>query len=457
MKFIKDYPIGDIAPAPYNPRSITPEAFERLKSSIKEFGVVKPLIINTNGNIVAGHQRSRALKALGITHAPVYKSTVPITYDQEIRFNLVHNQLEADKAPIQIDNKDTPLHSFFEISHDKIRFTGLAQMTYVSEYCKLLLKYGECGNVVIDENGAVIHNGEYAYSCVLMRKPCLVWQIRNDERESFIRYLKNDYGSYDFSRIKTHNYAQTYAQMHRSEETFESRLYKRIIFPKVNRSQKILDFGSGEGFGVHKLQKQGFTAYEYEPFRRKRSESVFNVPEIKQMIANVTATVKESGLFDVVILDSVLNSVKDSEWQDYVLTTVNSLLKESGILYLATRSRVALKTGPSRKYACDRAETARAGFYCVDKDGYSLTFRNSVWFKQKFYDADELHAFLSRYFDDVNVEIFNNMLHAECRAKKRLSQEKYRQALISEFNIEYPNNQRLNVHEELVDAILRLN
>lgn len=39
---------------------------------IRRFGIIKPIICKQDGLIVAGHQRTKALRANGVTHAPVY-------------------------------------------------------------------------------------------------------------------------------------------------------------------------------------------------------------------------------------------------------------------------------------------------------------------------------------------------------------------------------------------------
>ena len=70
MSFIPHYPIKDLKPADYNPRQITPEAFENLKDSIKKFGVVKPIILNGTGVLTAGHQRIRAMREVGMETTP---------------------------------------------------------------------------------------------------------------------------------------------------------------------------------------------------------------------------------------------------------------------------------------------------------------------------------------------------------------------------------------------------
>ena len=59
----KPQSIDDLKSAPYNPRSISPEAIEGLKASLHEFGDISGLVWNARtGHLVTGHQRLRALK-----------------------------------------------------------------------------------------------------------------------------------------------------------------------------------------------------------------------------------------------------------------------------------------------------------------------------------------------------------------------------------------------------------
>lgn len=74
MEFIKDFPVKNLTVADYNPRVINENSFKKLKESIQKFGIIKPLIVNGDNNILtAGHQRTKALKDLGIKFAPVVK------------------------------------------------------------------------------------------------------------------------------------------------------------------------------------------------------------------------------------------------------------------------------------------------------------------------------------------------------------------------------------------------
>lgn len=86
-------PIDDLKGADYNPRQITPKALAKLKTSLREFGMPQPVIVNSNtGLIVGGHQRWKAAKELGWTEVPV--TYMDLTDDEERVMNIALNNGE---------------------------------------------------------------------------------------------------------------------------------------------------------------------------------------------------------------------------------------------------------------------------------------------------------------------------------------------------------------------------
>ena len=70
MKLKIEYlPIHEITPYENNPR-INDNAVEYVMNSIKEFGFKVPIVVDSDGVIVAGHTRLKAAKKLGITEVP---------------------------------------------------------------------------------------------------------------------------------------------------------------------------------------------------------------------------------------------------------------------------------------------------------------------------------------------------------------------------------------------------
>ena len=94
---IRTLPVRDLTPAAYNPRRpLTPKsaAYQRLKASLVEFGLVEPLVWNElTGRVVGGHARLAILKELGVAEVPV--SVVHLTEAREKALNVVLNNLEA--------------------------------------------------------------------------------------------------------------------------------------------------------------------------------------------------------------------------------------------------------------------------------------------------------------------------------------------------------------------------
>jgi ParB-like chromosome segregation protein Spo0J len=94
---VRIVPIEQLIPAPYNPRRVlkpTDKAYRKLEASIREFGLVEPLIWNERtGHIVGGHARLAILKAIGLTEAPV--SVVHLSNAREKALNVVLNNQKA--------------------------------------------------------------------------------------------------------------------------------------------------------------------------------------------------------------------------------------------------------------------------------------------------------------------------------------------------------------------------
>src|SRR5437773_3299088 len=94
---IRIMPVADLVPAPYNPRrALKPgdPRYKKLAASLREFGLVEPLVWNeTTGHVVGGHARLAILRSLGVTDVPV--SVVRLTPEREKALNVVLNNLEA--------------------------------------------------------------------------------------------------------------------------------------------------------------------------------------------------------------------------------------------------------------------------------------------------------------------------------------------------------------------------
>ena len=63
-------PIAKLVPYVNNARTHSPEQITKLRSSLREFGFINPVIIDRAFNVIAGHGRILAAKEEGITEVP---------------------------------------------------------------------------------------------------------------------------------------------------------------------------------------------------------------------------------------------------------------------------------------------------------------------------------------------------------------------------------------------------
>jgi ParB-like chromosome segregation protein Spo0J len=74
---IQDIPLSSLKPAPYNPRQMDPHDLAKLIASIREFGVVDPLIVNKDMTVIGGNQRVKAIRAADLSSAPCVVVDLP--------------------------------------------------------------------------------------------------------------------------------------------------------------------------------------------------------------------------------------------------------------------------------------------------------------------------------------------------------------------------------------------
>ncbi|MCL1950455.1 MAG: ParB N-terminal domain-containing protein [Turicibacter sp.] len=455
--FIKSYPVSRLKSADYNPRRITPERFEDLKHSLSTFGVCKPVIVNQDGTLVAGHQRTKAMTAVGIEETPVFLLDKKISLHDEIRYNLMHNSIETETGICKIKATAKNCVGFMQVEHFEIEVIKKPKASYVKEICQLINKNGDFGSCIIDSDGNILHNSDYAFCVHLLKRALWVYVMPDGLVEEFKRYINYDYGAYYYDEICNKSYVQTHCQMSRDGKSIHSRLYENYVLPNLSPDKTIMDFGAGKMFYIQNLQKKGLKALGYEPYFKHIGKETFDIGAIVGHITALEKQVKrmpgKSG-FDAVVLDSVINSVINNEFEDFVLTTCNALLDADGTFYTGTRNLEAIEA----QCNLEKKREHRRFIEFFDADNYSITFRKGVVTKQKFHNKASLRTLLEKYFDEVTIGKENGtQLFAVCRQPKKLEEARYRQALETEFNMEYPNGFKHNKHEKLVRAILEMN
>lgn len=90
----------------YNPKKATPKEDEDIRTSLKRFGFVDPLVVNIHEDrldvIVTGHQRVRIAKEMGYTKVPCTEVNLPLEKEKELNLRLSKNVAAIDQAMLAV-------------------------------------------------------------------------------------------------------------------------------------------------------------------------------------------------------------------------------------------------------------------------------------------------------------------------------------------------------------------
>lgn len=127
-----EIPLARIEQNPYQPRKhFDPDAIASLSASVREHGILQPLVVRSvNGRyqLIAGERRLRAAQEVGLTTVPV--RVVDFNDQQVIEAALVENIQRADLNPIEKAQGFKEYLDRFQLSHDQLaQRLGLARST----------------------------------------------------------------------------------------------------------------------------------------------------------------------------------------------------------------------------------------------------------------------------------------------------------------------------------------
>lgn len=131
-----------LRPGRFQPRRVIQESeLESLANSIKEQGILQPIVVRTVGTtdgyeIIAGERRWRAAQLAGLTAVPVIIKNVPD--DAALAIALIENIQRENLSPLEEAIAYERLGTEFSLSHEKIAFAVGKSRTTVTNLLRLL-------------------------------------------------------------------------------------------------------------------------------------------------------------------------------------------------------------------------------------------------------------------------------------------------------------------------------
>lgn len=117
-------PIANISPNPHQPRKqFNPEALEDLANSIREHGIIQPLILipaeeANHYTLIAGERRLRAAKIAELNEVPAIVRSA--TEQQQLEFAIIENVQREDLNPLERARAYESLLDGFSLTHEDI-------------------------------------------------------------------------------------------------------------------------------------------------------------------------------------------------------------------------------------------------------------------------------------------------------------------------------------------------
>ena len=444
MEYVK---FTDIKPADYNPRRISDSAFAELKGSLKTLGFILPIIVNReNMTIVAGHQRTKAAMAIGLTEAPCYYVS-GIDIESEVRFNQVHNGIELE-PDIHSECLNVRAPGFYDDIAAEDFIIKDSKATIVKDMCQLMVNYGNALCAIVIGSECVFGNN-YIKAAKITGMPIHCCFVEESKRAMFEYYFKQDYGVFSYDHIERGDFVQGLAQPPRLKVLPWSCLYE-IVVPHLQnedrKSVKVFDFGCGKAQYITKLHKQlGYRNAIGLEFFNHNTVGI-SIEHGQEMVDDFIAFVKANGKFDYVICDAVINSVNTQEAEDAVLMCLNLFCKMGGKIFISGRNLEYMK----QQTEANRNTTPMMSINFFDENGLTAIMKQGQWFFQKFLTDEDVDKIIKRMGFDVFVRkkgIFYNV-RGEYKNKEK-SKEEYAKAVDYEFNLKLPNNRRYNRHGDV--------
>ena len=459
-----EHPIEGLHPAPYNPRRITPTALDDLRHSISHLGFNKPIICMEDGLIIAGHQRTKAATSLGWNTVPAY-ILGDVKESDQIRFNQLHNGTDMEEIDTVVRVRPSTSQGFTMIAPDDIDGDMRSRGASVRmAMCQLMSIYGDWGASVATRSGEVIGSPHYALCCKILGMPLLVYYVGDEQRKTAFTYMKKEYGQFSYDHLPRNDYIQTYAQpvrLRRGSESVsrgESATYT-LALPQISRNERILDFGCGQGDYVKLLTRLNYKIWGIEFFRRRGGVRI-DTAAVHRMIDEVCETLTRDGLFDVVICDSVLNSINCQQAEEDVLTCLNAFCKPGGNVYFSGRTREGLLGKLDKRKAAYKSGLQREIEF-LDENGMSGLFINGDWFFQKFHLRKDVQAMGPRFFGhegryttsgpkQKKLQVTSWQMHVI--KSRELPDDQVEAAIRREFNMKWPAGERIGRGDQAVAA-----
>ena len=234
--------LKDIVPNPFQPRKrFNEDRLDELVSSIKEKGVIQPILVRPSGvgyEVIAGERRWRAAQKLGIGEIPAIVRT-DIDDASSLEISIIENIQREELNPIEEANAYQELIGKFEYTLDKVGQMMGKDKTTISNTLRLL--------TLSNEMRALVEDGKISMG----HAKAILSLVSEAKRQKIVRAILN----------KGISVRETEQMVKRISEARTKQ--SKVKDPEIQQVEESLQHRLGTKVTIHQGKKRGHIEIQY--------------------------------------------------------------------------------------------------------------------------------------------------------------------------------------------------
>lgn len=492
-------PIGSIRPSTYNPRQADPARLDLVELSLRKLGFLLPLCADADGEILSGHQRHHVATRMGAKRVPV-TFTKPMELNKRKAVNIACNRatndfvtsdssqsitgkilaLDMPTLAQQIPDKDLASDAFARCVQPEwvaidpmLKANAGRWIDYAQSVTRTLAHSGVILPIVATRDGKVMNGlGRLQYFAAMKYEKVPVVYVTDEEAQfsqSVLNLLSMDFdikGRYG-DLLRHNSFRRTMATRNRFGHAFidyvwHGKLESKNINLAQNPAQKkawvkehgtsVVEFGGGHCTDGDFLRAAGIHCASFEPYRLTGNDHI-DIEASRTHARAFLADVASGRRYSSVFCPVVLNSVPFKEDRLHVLNICAALCDDTSKLYCTANGT----RGPVVRYLATNGILSDRG---VNSPGFKLDYEENTVLgdltslpkMQHYFTPPEMAELVLTFW--ASVKTYELLANTMCRAwhRRTLDLPRLRSAIEFEFNLPYPDGQRMNLVEVALSA-----
>lgn len=485
-----------VRPSAYNPRLADEARLQLVALSLRKLGFVLPIVADSGGEIVSGHQRHLVAGRLGLDKVPV----AAISFEDESQrkaINIVFNRGTNDMGVTDHSNDLTQqlmerrvdelaaalpdaTDPYRCLSAEDVPVETLAPMArprydvHMRNMARALWARAKFVMPVVATRSGRIVNGvgriHYASESGWETLPVVWIEDREaDFAEAMLNLLSMDF---DIERRYADYLRHNSFRRARSTRKALGTGFTALVNPggttkefdvtepanarrwRMAYGRSIVDFGAGHLHETELLRSIGVRVTPFEPYRLGEDGEIDRAASValtREFLADVASGARYTSVF----LSSVLNSIPFAEDRRKVVMLCAALCDEGTRFYTNAMNRrhenyTSIATKEGEKLSKRRQDTAT--FVLGYEDGIVLGDFMDRPKVQKYHSAEEVYELVKTVFGKCSVKRYNDYYQVIAAEPLPIDPKKLSEAIEFEFDLPYPDGSRMGLVDEAKTA-----